>query len=93
MIERLIFVTLIEQEATRQLLEDNFATMIIANVGNETEFALDIVIDCDPKLFFKWAFTSQVLAFCFNMSLDLHDPPVYMKEALRELHETRLLSE
>jgi len=93
MIERLIFGTLIEQEATRQLLKDNFAAMVIANVGDGTEFALEIVIDCDPKLFFKWAYTSQVLSFCFNMSLDLHDPPVYMKEALRELHETRLLSD
>jgi len=86
-IERLIFVTLIEQEVTRQLLEDNFATMIIANVGNETEFALEIVIDFDPKLFFKWAYTNHVLAFCFNMSMDLYDPPAYMQEALRELQE------
>lgn len=92
MVERLIFSTLIEQEATRELLKDNWASMAIASLGDGQEsFILEIAIDADAKLFFKWAYSNHVLIYCYNLSLELFDPPVYMQEALRELKERKLL--
>ncbi len=94
MIERLEFPTKIEQEATRELLKDNWPAIAIASLGDGHEtFILEIMVSTDAKLFFKWAYSSRVLIYCFNLSLELFDPPVYMREALHELQEWKLLEE
>jgi len=68
--ERLIFCTLTEQEATRQLLKDNWPQMIIFS-SKEEPLVLEIHLEVPAKLFFKWAYTTQLgqpLLHCYHLS-------------------------
>jgi hypothetical protein len=96
--ERLIFFNLIKQEATLELLRDKWSTkLLIYPIGYvEDVLVIQIHLDAPVVAFFKWAYSiqaGQVLLHCYNLSLELFDPPAYMREALRELQSLKLLSE
>jgi hypothetical protein len=96
MVERLIFLDAVELEATCELLTDNWPMIGIYRLGDlEGTPTLEIRLDAPIKIFFKWAYTCQngeVLLHCFNLSLELFDPPAYMLEAIREIRAQKLLS-
>lgn len=92
MYERLIFTTEIERSATRQLIRDNFPSAIIVDMPDNLadDFILDVNIEVEKCIFFRWASSTQgpsrlVLYSCYYMSLDLFDPPAWMLVELRRL--------
>lgn len=96
MFERMIFPNLLEQEAARQLLTTNWPNCTLTDLGDKENFVLELKVSVDPKVFFKWAYSSQsrdngVLLYCFHLSLELLDPPKWMQEAFRELKEQNML--
>jgi hypothetical protein len=98
MFERLIFPNLVEQEAARELLTSNWPECTLTNLGDAENFVLELHIHVHEKVFFKWAYNCQsrdngVLIYCFNLSVQMLDPPTWMIEAMRELKDQRLLRE
>jgi len=92
--EILIFFNAIEEEATLQLLRNEWSHRLLFYPLSRG--VVQIYLDAPVVAFFKWAYTvqaGQVLLHCFNLSLDLLDPPAYMQQALRELQSLKLLSE
>jgi hypothetical protein len=99
MFERLIFPTLVEQEAARELLTTNWPNCTLTDLGMDDDcHVLELHIDVAPKIFFKWAYNYQgrdngILIYCYHLSIELLDPPLWMQEALRELKNHHLLRE
>jgi hypothetical protein len=99
MFERLIFPTLVEQEAGKQLLTSNWPGCTLTNLGmDEGNYIVELHLNVAEKVFFKWAYNCQardngILVYCYHLSLELLDPPIWMIEVLRELREQRLLRE
>lgn len=103
MFERLIFPTLVEQEATRQLLTDNWPGINIVNLGTPEGLCLEIHLSVDEAIFFRWAYVisqnpgTRVLTYCYRYSImmlgDSQDMPSWMTVALSELRAAKLLRE
>ena len=100
MYEKMIFPTLVEQEATRQLLTDNWPLVKLTYIHDTDTmhdpeyFMIDIeILNINPQLFFKWTYTTRVLRFCYLMSLQMLDPPFWMREAIKEIKEQPKLTE
>lgn len=101
MFERLLFPSLVEQEACRQLLRDNWPSITIVDIGTSDELALEIHLNVDEAVFFRWAYVysrgrhNGVLAYCYRFSVmllgDDQDKPTWMKTVLLELYQQRLL--
>ena len=92
MYERLIFATPLERDASRQLIHDNFPSAFIMYVPDTEadDFILDVNIPVDKCIFFRWAIAtlgpgSALIYSCYTMSLELHDPPLWMIGELRRL--------
>jgi hypothetical protein len=100
MYEKLIFPTTTEQAATRQLIVDNWPLAKLTYIHDTDEmhdpeyYMLDVeILNINPQLFFKWCYTSRVIIYCYQMSLQMMDPPFWMREVLKELHEPPQLTE
>lgn len=101
MFERLIFPSLVEQEATRQLLQDNWPGISIVNLGTPEDLCLEIHLSVDEPIFFRWAYVlsqnpaTRVLTYCYRYSImligDAADRPAWMTVALVELRTQNLL--
>lgn len=92
MYERLIFATEVERAATRQLIHDNFPSAICVDMPDNLaeDFLLDVNIEVEKCIFFRWASATLgpsrlVLYSCYNMSIELFDPPAWMVVELRRL--------
>jgi len=88
--ERLIFATEIERAGTRQLLSDAFPLSKLWYVQDEIDFIMEWEVDIQKISFFNmWLLPPVPLHFflhsCFNLSLALHDPPLWIIHELRKL--------
>lgn len=86
--ERLICPSNIELSATKELIHVHFPLVSYNDVHDPFEYVSDFSIATEMPVFFRWAVTSQsesglcVVTYCFNLSLQLFDPPTWMKLAL-----------
>jgi hypothetical protein len=88
--ERLIFATEIERAGTRQLLSDAFPLSKLWYVQDEIDFIMEWEVDIPKDIFFQYVATTAgpaalLLHSCFNLSLALHDPPLWIIHELRKL--------
>ena len=91
MYERLIFVTELERAATRETLSDNFPLGKLWYVQDDTDFLLDDEFSCTQQTFFRYAVQTPgpavwLISSCLNLSLMMHQPPLWMAEELRKLN-------
>jgi hypothetical protein len=91
MYERFILPGEVERNGTRQLVQTNFAIARLWDVHDECDFIMDMELALDKTVFFRWAASTVgpaglVLYSCYNMSLELHEPPLWM------VHEIRCLA-
>ncbi len=95
MYERLIFATELERAATRQLIRGIFPLAVCIDVPDNIaeDFLLDVNIEVEKCIFFRWASATQgpsclILYSCYNMSIELFDPPPWMIVEIRRLLST-----
>jgi hypothetical protein len=90
MYERLIFATEIERASTRQLLGDAFPLSKLWYVADDTDFLMDMEVNISEETFFRYMATTLgparlLLYSCFNLSMAMHDPPIWLVHALRHV--------
>ena len=90
MYERLIFATELERAATRQLIQQAFPSANLIDLSDADDYILELSVDVEKCIFFRWACatpgpTKLLLYSCFNMSMELFDPPPWMLVELRRL--------
>ena len=90
MYERFIFVTELERAATRETLSENFPLGKLWYVPDDTDFVMDAEFSCTQQTFFRYAAQAPgpatwLIHSCLNLSLMMHQPPLWMVEELRKL--------
>jgi hypothetical protein len=92
MYERFIFASEIERSGTRQMLSESFPLAKIWNVHDEleTDFLMDMEAPCSQETFFRYVVQTPgparlLIYSCYNLSLLLHEPPLWMIQELRRL--------
>lgn len=101
MFERLIFPSQVEQEACRQLLEENWPGIRLQNFVDGENFCLEMHLNIDEPIFFRWAYTvsenpgTRILTYCYRYTLQMlgDNPPAWMMVILAELRAKWLLRE
>lgn len=98
--ERLICPTTVELVGSKQLLTSNYPLAQISDIEDPEQFICDFDIDVSKPTFFRWAVltTSEagisIVTYCYSLSLDLCDPPPWMRGVLADLKiPLRMLSE
>ena len=91
MYERLIFVTELERAATRETLSDNFPLGKLWYVPDADDFLMDAEFTCTQQVFFRYAIQTPgpavwLIHSCLNLSLMMHNPPIWMVEEIRKLN-------
>jgi hypothetical protein len=90
MFERFILPGEIERTGTRQLVHTNFTLAKLWDINDECDFIMDMELAIEKPIFFRWAASTVgpaglVLYSCYNMSLELHNPPLWMIQEIRGL--------
>jgi hypothetical protein len=93
MYERLIFATEIERAGTRQMLSAAFPLARIWDVYDDIDFILDMEAACTQETFFRYAIVTPgparlLIYSCYGLSMEMHDPPLWMIHELRKLYLT-----
>ena|SRR5271165_2045173 len=90
--EQLICPTEVEFIVSKRLIVSNFPLIHMTDILNSSEeFISNFDFPAPKPSFFKWAITSSseagipVVFYCFNLSLELFDPPPWMRVVLQEL--------
>lgn len=93
MYERFIFASEIERSAARETLSEAFPLAKIWYVSDpeDTDFLMDAEIPVTTETFFQYAIhtpgPARLLIFsCYNLSMQMLNPPVWMEFELRKLH-------
>ena len=93
MYERFLFANEVERSGTRQTVSDAFPLAKIWNVSDEfeTDFLMDGEFPCSQETFFRYAITTPgparlLIYSCLNLSLLLHEPPLWMIQELRKFY-------
>jgi len=92
MYERLLFASEIERAGTRETLSEAFPLGKLWYVTDEldTDFLMDAEFPCSQETFFRYAITTPgparlLIYSCYNLSMALHEPPLWMIQELRRL--------
>ena len=92
MYERFLFVNEVERAGTRETLADAFPLGKIWYVSDEydIDFLMDAEFPCSQETFFRYAVQTPgparlLIYSCYNLSLALHEPPLWMIQELRRL--------
>jgi hypothetical protein len=93
MYERFIFASEIERAGTRQSLSDAFPLGKLWYVCDDldTDFLMDAEFPCSNETFFRYAIQAPgparlLIYSCYNLSLALYEPPLWMIQELRKLY-------
>lgn len=92
MYERFLFASEVERAGTRETLSYDFPLSKIWYVSDEYEidFLMDAEFPVSQETFFRYALQTPgparlLIYSCYNMSLLLHEPPLWMIQELRKL--------
>jgi hypothetical protein len=90
MYERFIFATAIERAATKEILSEAFPMGKLWYVSDDIDFLMDMEVPCTQETFFRYAVQTPgparlLLYSCYNLSMLLHEPPLWMIQELRRL--------
>jgi hypothetical protein len=93
MYERFLFADEIERAGTRETLADAFPLGKLWYIHDEleTDFLMDAEFPCSKETFFRYAIQTPgparlMIYSCYNLSLLLHEPPLWMIQELRRLY-------
>ena len=89
MYERFILVSELERAATRQLVRGDWPVARLWDVCDDLDFLMDMELEVEESAFFRWAVATpgparRIIYSCYNLSLALHDPPLWMVRELRD---------
>lgn len=93
MYERFLFASEVERAGTRESLSEAFPLGKLWYVSDEldTDFLMDAEFPCSETTFFRYAIQAPgparlLIYSCYNMSMLLHEPPLWMIQELRKLY-------
>lgn len=93
MYERFLFASEVERAGTRETLSTAFPLGKIWYVSDEldTDFLMDAEFPCSNETFFRFAIMTPgparlLIYSCYNFSMLLHEPPLWMIQELRKLY-------
>lgn len=95
MYERLLFASDIERAGTREMLSTAFPLGKLWYPHDELgDFLMDAEVDVPQETFFRYAIQTPgparlLIYSCYNLSLALHEPPLWMIRELRRLYPTQ----
>jgi hypothetical protein len=91
--ERLLFASEIERAGTRQTLADDFPLGKLWYPCDTLgiNLLMDADLPCSQETFFRYAATTPgpaclLVHSCYNLSMMLHEPPLWMVRELRRLY-------
>lgn len=93
MYERFLFASEVERAGTREVLSASFPLGKLWYVADQfdTDFIMDAEFPCSNESFFQYAIQTPgparlLIYSCYNLSLALHEPPLWMIQELRRLY-------